>query len=148
MVAVTLLECPTCLKLFCQPLTTQCGHTFCRSCLVHALRNRKECPACGCVCHLEPTTHLESKAVSSIAKFCFPKEYALREAELEREKETWDSILPVYSSNDDVLPYFTINAHMFDERYKVMARRLLGTSRRFCYLMDQLEDQVLPLACS
>jgi hypothetical protein len=144
-----LLECPICRKLLCQPLTTQCGHTFCRSCLDRALRrNRKECPACGCVCHLEPSTHFESKAVSSIATFFFPKEYALREAELDREKETWDLILPMYSCNDVVLPYSTINAHMFEERYKVMARGILDTSRRFCYLVDQPQDQVFSIACS
>ncbi len=144
-----LLECPICLKLLCQPLTTQCGHTYCRSCLVHALRRkRKECPACGCVCHLEPTNHLESKAISSIATFCFPKEYALRETEMEREKKTWDFVLPIYSSNDFVLPYFTINAHMFEERHAVMARRILNTSRRFCYLVDQPENQVSSLTSS
>ena len=137
-----LLECPICLKLLCQQLTTSCGHSFCRACLVGVLqRSRKKCPICNSDCHLEPRTHFESTAISSIAKLCFPKQYALREAELETEKQHWDIVLPIYIGNDVVLPYCTIN-DLFEERYQVMARRIIDSARNFCYLADQPHDQV------
>lgn len=145
-VMISLLECPICLKLLCQPLTTSCGHSFCRGCLIDVnRRNRKECPACNSDCYLEPRTHFESIAISSIAKLCFPEEYALREVELKKEMEKWDMVLPLYVCRDVVLPNCKINAQLFEEKYQVMTRQILDGSRNFCYLADQPPIQVDPL---
>ena len=39
-------ECKLCYSLFFQPITTPCGHTFCRECLERCLDHRAECPCC------------------------------------------------------------------------------------------------------
>jgi len=48
-----MVECAICLALLCEPITTPCGHSFCRPCLVSTLRkNKKKCPSCRCVCEV------------------------------------------------------------------------------------------------
>jgi len=42
-------ECKLCYSLLFQPITTICGHTFCRECLERCLDHRVECPCCRTV---------------------------------------------------------------------------------------------------
>ena len=44
------LECGVCLGLVCEAITTPCGHTMCRLCLVRALQRQAKCPVCRSVC--------------------------------------------------------------------------------------------------
>lgn len=39
-------ECKLCYNLLFQPITSICGHTFCRECLERCLDHRAECPCC------------------------------------------------------------------------------------------------------
>eukprot|EP01006_Ploeotia_vitrea_P039040 TRINITY_DN66304_c4_g9_i1.p1 TRINITY_DN66304_c4_g9~~TRINITY_DN66304_c4_g9_i1.p1 ORF type:complete len:296 (-),score=19.85 TRINITY_DN66304_c4_g9_i1:67-954(-) len=40
------LECALCLRVFCNPITTPCKHTFCLLCLSDSLHYNKKCPLC------------------------------------------------------------------------------------------------------
>ena len=40
------LECSLCYRLFHQPVTTPCGHTFCRQCLDRCMDHHTSCPMC------------------------------------------------------------------------------------------------------
>ena len=45
--AAAVLPCPICLEAPSAPMTTPCGHTFCRACIMTTLRcSRRECPTC------------------------------------------------------------------------------------------------------
>ncbi|KAB7495971.1 LON peptidase N-terminal domain and RING finger protein 3, partial [Armadillidium nasatum] len=39
-------ECPLCFLCFWEPVTTVCGHTFCRACLARSLDHASQCPLC------------------------------------------------------------------------------------------------------
>lgn len=41
-----LLDCPICYSLLDDPITTQCGHTFCKSCITFSMSNHRACPMC------------------------------------------------------------------------------------------------------
>ena len=42
-------ECILCLKLLFEPVTTPCGHTFCRGCYARAMDHNNKCPMCRTV---------------------------------------------------------------------------------------------------
>ncbi|XP_058049737.1 LON peptidase N-terminal domain and RING finger protein 1 isoform X3 [Ahaetulla prasina] len=46
LVDVADFECSLCLRLFLHPVTTPCGHTFCKKCLQRCLDHAPECPLC------------------------------------------------------------------------------------------------------
>ena len=39
-------DCPLCLQLLYEPLTLECGHSFCRDCVGQALQLKRHCPLC------------------------------------------------------------------------------------------------------
>ena len=39
-------ECSLCYRLLYHPVTTPCGHVFCRQCLDRCLDHRSDCPLC------------------------------------------------------------------------------------------------------
>lgn len=42
-------ECILCMKLLFEPVTTPCGHTFCRLCFARAMDHSSRCPMCRTV---------------------------------------------------------------------------------------------------
>ena len=48
-----LFECPLCLAVLRNPITTFCGHSFCDACLTRALKTAQVCPLCRAPCYLD-----------------------------------------------------------------------------------------------
>lgn len=40
--------CPICKQLMTDAFMTACGHSFCYTCIFTHLRNKSDCPCCGC----------------------------------------------------------------------------------------------------
>lgn len=80
------LECSLCLKLFFEPITTACGHTFCRECLGRSVDHASHCPLCRTALHLDPDTHPVTVAIQNACERLFPAHYEARKAEVECER--------------------------------------------------------------
>mmetsp|Transcript_35580 Transcript_35580/g.52016 ORF Transcript_35580/g.52016 Transcript_35580/m.52016 type:complete len:374 (+) Transcript_35580:54-1175(+) len=129
------LECGVCLSIICEPITISCGHTFCRGCLVTALkRSKKKCPTCRAVCHNSAEDQPENVMLANIAKSCFPTIYEDRLKELENERKKWSAMLPIFYYNMPMFPGETLSLHLFEPRYKLMMQRIVSTSRKFAYV--------------
>ena len=95
------LECGICISLVCEPVTTPCGHTFCRPCLAAALqRSRKRCPACRAVCHANAWHAAESVMLAEVARSWFPEQYAAQLLEVQQERtQHREQTFPIFFYN-------------------------------------------------
>lgn len=124
-----------CLNMICEPITTACGHSFCRVCLVNSLRiSHKKCPSCREVCHISAEAAAENNMIKKIAMSIDPVIYAQRLAESESEKQVWTKLYPVFYYNSTIFPGSHLNLHLFEPRYKIMMQRVVNSTRCFAYV--------------
>lgn len=86
-------DCPFCLKLLYEPVSTLCGHTFCLLCLerfILTTSNILQCPICR-----EDLTYLHSKSnylkansiLHNLFRQEYEQEYEIRRSEIENERK-------------------------------------------------------------
>jgi len=124
------LECVLCMKLFFEPVTTSCGHTFCRSCLARALDHKNKCPMCRTVIMIKPDSHPVTLVLEKLLLKHFPEEYAERRNELSQNVHQASGLLPLFVM-DIVLPGQRVPLNIFEPRYRLMMRRCMDGNRRF-----------------
>ena len=120
-------ECVLCLRLFLEPVTTPCGHSFCRGCLQRHLDHspQSRCPFCRAVIHGGDFS--VSHTLKNIITAHFPKEYEEREAQEQEEaggRAAAESHVPLFVMST-VLLGETIDLNIFEPRYRLMIRRCL-----------------------
>lgn len=125
------LECAVCLGLLCEAVTTPCGHTMCRLCLVRALQRQHKCPACRAVCVISAEDHPETLALTRLARKCFPGLYEQRLEETRQEREAMRLCLPIFFYNVPMFPGSALSLHLFEPRYRLMMQRIVNSTRRW-----------------
>lgn len=82
------LTCPICHKLFYEPVTTTCGHTFCKECLSRAVDFTQACPYCRATLRLSDGSSLSTSSIfpvnnvlRDILTTLFASEYRARHVE-------------------------------------------------------------------
>lgn len=73
-------ECSLCFRVFYQPVTTTCGHVFCKQCLFSSLKYSCQCPLCRHKLDNSPVPHkyaINVVLMNMIEKY-FPTEYKER----------------------------------------------------------------------
>ncbi|KAL0924839.1 hypothetical protein M5K25_005697 [Dendrobium thyrsiflorum] len=140
-------ECTLCLKLLFEPVTTPCGHSFCRSCLLQTMDHGNKCPMCRMVLFISPRTYPISVTLNNIIQKNFPEEYAERKLEHANLTYGGTDILPLFVM-DVVLPCQKLSLNIFEPRYRLMVRRIMeGNHRMGMVIIDSTTGAIADYAC-
>ncbi|KAK1161090.1 LON peptidase N-terminal domain and RING finger protein 1-like [Acipenser oxyrinchus oxyrinchus] len=132
--SVSDFECPLCIRLFFQPVTTPCGHTFCKNCLERSLDHNLRCPLCKQNLHqfLKNRKYNRTFLLEEIMSKLFP-------IQLEERKQVHDSEMAELSNLTKDIPIFVCTMaypgvpcplHVFEPRYRLMMRRCMETGTK------------------
>jgi hypothetical protein len=133
-------DCQICYALFVDPVTTPCGHTFCRPCLQRVLDHSPYCPICRREIHYSPMlskgTYPANKRLTALIDALAPTEISQRKEQLEAERRSGGDGLnvPLFVCTLS-LPGQPTFLHIFEPRYRLMIRRALEGNRRFGMLL-------------
>ncbi|XP_073282367.1 uncharacterized protein [Primulina huaijiensis] len=129
-------DCTLCLKLLYEPVTTPCGHSFCRSCLFQTTDRGNRCPLCRTVLLISPVTCAISVTLKNIIERNFPEEYGERKLEHESLTKLAVDLLPLFVM-DVILPCQKFQLNIFEPRYRLMVRRIMEGNRRMGMVINE-----------
>ncbi|XVF11877.1 hypothetical protein REPUB_Repub08aG0065300 [Reevesia pubescens] len=140
-------DCTLCLKLLYEPITTPCGHSFCRTCLFQTMDRSNKCPLCRTVLFISPKTCAISVTLNNIIQKNFPEEYAERKTEHDSLINLGNDLIPLFVM-DVVIPCQKFPLHIFEPRYRLMIRRIMeGNHRMGMVIRDPATDSIADFAC-
>lgn len=140
-------DCTLCLKILYEPVTTPCGHSFCRSCLFQSMDRGNRCPLCRTVLLISPRTCSISVTLKSIIQKNFPEEYAERKQENDSLVNIGVDMLPLFVM-DVVLPCQRFPLNIFEPRYRLMVRRIMeGNHRMGMVIIDASTGSLAEFGC-
>ncbi|XP_029907810.1 LON peptidase N-terminal domain and RING finger protein 1 isoform X2 [Myripristis murdjan] len=128
------LECSLCMRLFYEPVTTPCGHTFCKNCLERCLDHTPQCPLCkeSLKEYLASRKYMVTSVLDALIKQYLSEEHAERtktHQEETRELSDLTKNVPIFVCT---MAYPTVPCplHVFEPRYRLMIRRCMDTGTR------------------
>ncbi|KMT10760.1 hypothetical protein BVRB_5g114180 [Beta vulgaris subsp. vulgaris] len=140
-------DCTLCLKLLYEPVTTPCGHSFCRSCLFQSMDRSNKCPLCRTVLFITPRASAISVTLNNIIQKNFPEEYAERKSENDNLVKLGVDLVPLFVM-DAVLPCEKLPLNIFEPRYRLMVRRIMeGNHRMGMVTIDSTTGHIADFAC-
>lgn len=133
------MDCQVCYGLLLDPLTTTCGHTFCRKCVARVLDHSKLCPICRRELPMPPGVQHEpvNARLLKLMKGLCPNLIAAREesALLEESAASDEKKLPLFVCTL-AYPSTPTFLHIFEPRYRLMIRRAIERGdRKFGMMM-------------
>jgi len=134
LITVNDLECSLCYRLFYNPVTTPCGHSYCSSCLERSLDYQDKCPLCknSLADYLAERRQSPTVFLDSLIKNYFAKEYESRKKQyLDELKELTnnENEIPVFVCTT-ALPFASCPLHIYEPRYRLMLRRAIETGSK------------------
>ena len=122
------VECAICTNPFHIPSTIACGHTFCIHCLRMHLRRRPMCPICRSPCHADPQPNV---ALCDVMRALYPTDPSAALAEGAPSPVERVRMLPVFLSTSVAFPMGVSQLHLFEPRYRELARRAREATGEF-----------------
>ena len=119
------IECQVCYALMLDPLTTSCGHTFCRKCVARVLDHSNLCPICRRRLPMPPGLSAEpsNKRISYILESLLPDLLQARIAAAALEDALDEDFNTALFPCTLAYPNMPTFLHIFEPRYRLMIRR-------------------------
>ncbi|XP_061882247.1 LON peptidase N-terminal domain and ring finger 1, like isoform X2 [Entelurus aequoreus] len=124
-------ECSLCMRLLYEPVTTPCGHTFCKNCLERCLDHTPQCPLCkeSLKEYLACRKYTVTSVLDVLIQQYLGQEYEERSrTHLQETRELSDLTkqVPIFVCT---MAYPTVPCplHVFEPRYRLMIRRCMDT---------------------
>lgn len=139
------LDCQVCYGLLLDPLTTTCGHTFCRKCVARVLDHSNLCPICRRELLMPPgaiNVPGNNRLSKLLSNLC-PDLVEAREAAaaLEEGIMIGEQNVPLFICTL-AYPSMPTFLHIFEPRYRLMIRRAIESgTRKFGMLMYNQRGQ-------
>lgn len=122
------LDCQLCYSLILDPLTTPCGHTFCRKCVTMMLNHSDLCPVCRRTLNMPSRIQSEpmNKRLSGLMQTLIPHQVAAQRETLRQEGPgpSDQRVIPLFVSSV-CFPTMPTFLHIFEPRYRIMIRKVM-----------------------
>ena len=140
------MDCQVCYALILDPLTTTCGHTFCRKCVARALDHSNLCPICRRILLMPAGVQSEpsNKRLSNLLIKLCPEHVAVRAETAAQEEQIMmgEQNVPLFPVTL-AYPAMPTFLHIFEPRYRLMIRRVIESGeRKFGLLMHNRRNEV------
>ncbi|XP_032996225.1 LON peptidase N-terminal domain and RING finger protein 1-like isoform X1 [Lacerta agilis] len=128
------LECSLCIRMFFEPVTTPCGHTFCKECLERCLDHRPNCPLCKQSLreYLRAGKYNTTLLLEELMMAVFPLQLADRKRVHQAEMAELSNLtknIPIFVCTMS-FPGIVCPLHVFEPRYRLMMRRCQETGTK------------------
>lgn len=143
------LDCQVCYGLLLDPVTSPCGHTFCRRCVAMIMDHSDLCPVCrrrlAAAMTAKDSGH-KNAILMALIDILYPDEIRSRRESAEAEGDTdSERDVPLFISTIS-FPHMPTFLHVFEDRYRLMMRRVMEhRNGRFGMVMYNLQSNNRPL---
>ncbi|KAH1003796.1 hypothetical protein HUJ04_003650 [Dendroctonus ponderosae] len=128
------LECLLCRRCLADPVTTPCGHTFCRDCLTRVLDHRLTCPLCVSKLSVGDYFRGTTAVLDQATQFLFPKKRPHQQCG--SDEHSSDNVSVFVCTN--AFPGVACPLYVNEPRYRLLVRRCLE-SRSKTFAMTSLD---------
>ncbi|XP_021568724.1 LON peptidase N-terminal domain and RING finger protein 1 isoform X2 [Carlito syrichta] len=145
-------ECSLCMRLFFEPVTTPCGHSFCKNCLERCLDHAPYCPLCkeSLKEYLADRRYCVTQLLEELIVKYLPDELSERKKIYDEETAELSHLtknVPIFVCT---MAYPTVPCplHVFEPRYRLMIRRSIQTgTKQFGMCVSDAQSSFADYGC-